>query len=125
MNSKLIGAVVAAASVPLAAMAWWPAQAAAPAAPASFAQCAVCHATDASASAKIGPHLAKVAGRKAGAVSGYNYSPALKNSGVTWTEAKLDAWLRSPTKMVPGAKMYISVSDPAKRAELIAYMKKL
>ena len=38
----------------------------------------------------------------------------------------LDKWLAGPMRMVPGTKMtYAGQSDPAKRAELIAYLKAL
>jgi cytochrome c len=127
MNSKLFLAVAALAGLPLAMIASLPASAApAPTAPASFAQCAACHATDASSPARIGPHLAKVMNRKAGSVPGYAYSAALKNSGIIWNVQKMDAWLEKPAKIVPGNKMpYAGMSDAAKRAELIAFMKKL
>jgi len=52
-------------------------------APASYAMCASCHSVSASAPRRIGPHLAGVYKRKAGAVAGYRYSPALKKSGLT------------------------------------------
>ena len=37
-----------------------------------------------------GPNLAGVVGRKAGASPGFDYTPALKSSGLTWTPANLD-----------------------------------
>ena len=74
----------------------------------------------------MGPHLAKIMGRKAGSVSGYAYSPALKGSGITWTAAQMDKWLQNPRALVPGNKMpFAGIADKAKRAELIAYMKTL
>ncbi len=96
------------------------------AAPAAFAQCAVCHAVTAAAPKKIGPTLAGVAGKPAATRPGYAYSAALKGSKIVWTDAKLDAYLAKPAKLVPGTKMsFGGISNPATRAALIAYMKTL
>lgn len=115
------------ASAPTAAT---PAEAAAvtpatPAAPAAFGQCVSCHAV-VPGKQGVGPSLAGVYGTKAGEVAGYAFSPALKASGLTWDDATLDTWLAGPMQMVPGTRMtYAGQSDPAKRAELIAYLKAL
>jgi cytochrome c len=63
-----------------------------------------------------------VVGRRAGAVKGYAYSPALKASGIVWTPAMLDRWLQGPQKLVPGAKMYFTLPKPQDRADVIAYL---
>ena len=63
-----------------------------------------------------------VVGRRAGTVKGYAYSPALKASGLTWTQDQLDRWLTNPQTLVPGARMFFSVSDAQKRADIIAYL---
>ena len=91
--------------------------------PAAFAQCAVCHKVEPGRTG-IGPSLAGVAGRKAGTAPGYAYSAALKSSGLTWDDATLDRYLEAPMKTVPGTKMvYPGLKDPAKRGEVIAYLK--
>lgn len=93
--------------------------------PASFAQCAVCHATEAGKN-MVGPSLAGVFGRQAGTVAGYSYSAANKDSHMTWDEASLDAYLTAPAKAMPGTKMaFAGMPDAAKRAEVIAYLKTL
>lgn len=93
--------------------------------PAAFAQCAACHAVEPGKHG-IGPSLAGVYGTKAGEIAGYAFSDKLKASGLTWDDATLDQWLAGPMKMVPGTKMtYAGLSDPAKRKELIEYMKTL
>ena len=125
MTKVLITATTALAGLTALLVANLPASAAG-AAPASFAMCATCHSVTAGGPAKMGPHLAMIMGRKAGSVSGYAYSPALKGSGITWTAAQMDKWLQNPRALVPGNKMpFAGVSDKAKRAELIAYMKTL
>jgi len=72
-----------------------------------------------------GPNLAGVVGRKAGAAPGFDYTPALKGSGLTWTPANLDRWLTGPEKVVPGTAMVTLVPDAAERRDLIAYLETL
>jgi cytochrome c len=94
-------------------------------APASFAACKACHAVQAGKHG-IGPSLAGVHGTKAGSAAGYSYSVANRASGVTWDDATLDAYLTAPAKAMPGTKMtYAGMADPAKRKELIDYLKAL
>ena len=61
-------------------------------------------------------------GRKAGTLAGFDYTPALKASGVTWTMANLDRWLIGPQKLVPGTAMTAVVPDAHERSDLIAYL---
>lgn len=87
-----------------------------------YARCAICHTLQPGAP-KLGPHLGKIMGRKAGAVSGFSYSPALKASKITWTRETLDKYITNPRSMVPGTKMaFAGMSKPADRANLIAYL---
>lgn len=93
--------------------------------PPAFAQCAPCHAVVPGKSG-IGPSLAGVYGTKAGEVTGYSFSPALKASGLTWNDATLDKWLAAPMQTVPGTKMaYAGLKDAGQRKAVIAYMKSL
>jgi len=84
--------------------------------------CAACHSIEDN---DLGPRHRGVVGRKAGVVPDYNYSPALKSSGLTWTEANLDRWLTNPSVLVPGTKMFFKIDDPQSRADIIAYLKEL
>jgi len=84
--------------------------------------CAACHSIDDN---DLGPRHRGVVGRKAGVVPDYNYSQALKGSGLTWTEANLDRWLTNPSVLVPGTKMFFKLDDPQSRADIIAYLKEL
>ena len=102
-----------------------PASSAADAAPAAFAICKSCHAVEKDKH-MIGPSLFGVFGTKAGDVAGYSFSAAMKASGLTWDEATLDSFLANPMKVVPGTRMtYAGQSDPAKRKEIIEYLKTL
>jgi len=82
-------------------------------------RCTMCHQLHGGGQ---GPGLAGVVGRKAGAQAGFQYSAALSGSGLTWTAANLDRFLSGSAKLVPGTAMFISISDPAVRADLIAYL---
>jgi len=87
------------------------------------AYCRACHSLSEGVN-RVGPHLAGVVGRQAGSVPGYAYSEANRNSGITWTEDKLDAYLENPQAVVPGTKMtFNGIRDAARRAALIAYLK--
>ena len=87
-----------------------------------FLTCKTCHAIEAGVS-KIGPSLNKVVGRKAGTVAGFSYTPANANSGITWTPEKLFQYLEGPQRVIPGTKMaFAGMSDPQKRANVIAYL---
>lgn len=90
----------------------------------AFVTCKTCHAVEAGVN-KIGPSLHGILGRTAGTVAGFNYTPANKNSGITWSEAKLFQYLENPQRIVPGTKMAFAgfPTDPQKRADIIAYLK--
>ena len=88
-----------------------------------FLACQTCHAVEAGVN-KIGPSLHALVGRAAGSVAGYTYSTANKTSGITWSEDKLFQYLEKPQRVVPGTKMtYPGLTDPQKRADVIAYLK--
>lgn len=99
------------------------APAAAATAPAAFAVCSACHSV-APGENGIGPSLARIWGEKAGAVPGYDFSDAMKSSGLTWNQATLDRYLADPKGVVPGTKMgFAGLKDAAKRQEVIAYLR--
>src|SRR5262249_48605332 len=62
-------------------------------------RCGACHSLDAS---RVGPMHRGVYGRKAGAVKDFNYSPAVKRSGIVWSADTLDRWLTNPQALIPG-----------------------
>jgi cytochrome c len=86
-----------------------------------YARCLACHAL---AYDRTGPHHCGLFGRRAGSVKGFDYSQAMKNSGIVWNEKTLDMFLTDPAKTVPGTAMgYAGVKDDKERADLIAYLK--
>lgn len=87
----------------------------------AFTPCKACHNFEKNG---VGPNLAGVVGRKAAALEGYNYSAALKGSGLTWDEANLREWLKDPKAKVAGTKMvYPGLKDDKKLSDVIAYLK--
>ncbi|MGZ3199396.1 MAG: c-type cytochrome [Croceibacterium sp.] len=93
--------------------------------PQAFNQCAACHSTTPGKTI-IGPSLAHVYGRKAGSLAGFQYSDAMKGSGLTWTSSNLDAFLTNPAGKVPGTLMGLAgIKDAAQRKAIIAYLKTL
>jgi cytochrome c len=93
--------------------------------PQAFNQCTACHST-APGKTIIGPSLAHVYGRKAGTLAGFEYSDAMKNSGLTWNAASLDSFLANPAGKVPGTMMALpGIKDAAQRKAIIDYLKTL
>jgi cytochrome c2 len=93
--------------------------------PQAFNQCTACHST-APGKTIIGPSLAHVYGRKAGTVAGFQYSDAMKNAGLTWNAANLDAFLANPAGKVPGTMMALpGIKDAAQRKAIVDYLKTL
>ena len=82
--------------------------------------CRDCHSIETN---DVGPMHKGVVGRAAGTVAGYDYSPALKDSKIVWTEENLDKWLTNPEALVPGTKMFFDVESPQDRADIIAFLK--
>ena len=71
----------------------------------TFAKCKACHQIGETAKNAVGPNLNGVAGRKAGSAEGYNYSEAMKGSGLTWDEATFKEFIKNPKAKVAGTKM--------------------
>jgi cytochrome c len=89
-----------------------------------FLRCASCHDITQGPSAKIGPNLSGVVGRRAGSLPGYAYSPAMSVQKFTWDDATLDAWLTKPSAVVPGTAMaFGGVEAAADRRAIIDYLR--
>ena len=71
-----------------------------------------------------GPNLWGLIGRKTGQASGFSYTQANKDKGITWDQDTLDVYLTNPKKYIPGTKMvYAGLKKKKDRANLIAYLK--
>jgi len=89
-----------------------------------FVECAACHSVERGVN-NVGPSLAGLFGRKAGAMVDFRYSAAMRKSGITWTPQALDEFISDPQKRVPANRMpYAGLPDAAARADLIAYLQK-
>jgi hypothetical protein len=95
-----------------------------------FAQtCALCHADSLSPGKTVlveqGPSLVGVVGRHAGALPNFNYTKALRESGLTWDPSTLDRFLASPGTVIRGTTMPIDTPNAQERRDLIAYLSTL
>ncbi len=97
-----------------------------------FKRCLPCHAVGPDAKNQVGSMLNGLEGRTAGTVPGYNYSKAIKNSGIVWNEATFKEYIKErphgtapshPAK-VKGTKMYFyGVKKDGDIENLWAYLK--
>jgi cytochrome c len=90
----------------------------------SFAKCRACHQIGETAKNSVGPNLNGLIGRHSGAVEGYNYSGANKNSGLTWDEATFKEYIKNPRAKIPGTKMvFAGITNETEIDNLVAYLK--
>jgi cytochrome c len=88
--------------------------------------CAACHHFRGELGTLIGPNLHGVFGRPAAALPGFEYSAALRASGIVWTPISLEAWLAEPAGFVAGTTMaFAGYRSPDDRRDLIAYLLKI
>jgi cytochrome c len=87
-------------------------------------QCRACHTVDKDGASAIGPNLHGLFGRKAGTLAGFEYSEAMKTSGIVWDDKTLAEYNRDPKGKVPGTKMVFNgVKQQAQLDDLMAYLK--
>lgn len=86
-----------------------------------YGRCQACHAL---AYNRTGPRHCGLFGRRAGSLPDFNYSDAMRRSGIVWDAVTLDRFLISPTTVVTGTYMgYAGVTDAQERADLISWLK--
>ena len=87
-----------------------------------YEQCAACHSLKAG-EVLLGPSLAGVIGRKAGALDEFRYSPPMKRSTIVWTRETIGTFLAEPQKDIPGNRMpYSGMPEAKDREDLIEYL---
>ena len=85
--------------------------------------CGGCHSIGEGARGGFGPQLNGILGRPAGTTPDYQYSDAMKNSGVVWTRDKLTAYIEDPKSVVSGTRMiFWGISDQEKIENILAYL---
>jgi len=88
-----------------------------------FNKCLPCHAIGEGAVNKVGPALNGLDGRKAGTYSNYSYSDANKKSGITWSAAEFNDYIRAPRSKIPNTKMaFAGLSNDKDIANLWAFL---
>ena len=86
-----------------------------------YERCFACHSLETD---RAGPRHCGLLGRRAGSVPGFDYSPAMRASGIVWSAETLDRFLAAPTAVVPGTSMgYAGIASAQERADLIAYLR--
>lgn len=90
----------------------------------AFNKCRACHQIGEGARNLVGPELNGLIGRHSGAVAGYSYSNANKDSGLTWDEATFAAYIKDPKAKIPGTKMiFAGIRNEKEIADLTAFLK--
>jgi cytochrome c len=88
--------------------------------------CRTCHTTN-KGDNRLGPHLYKIVGRKAGSLPNYGYSSAMKRADFVWDEAKLNRFIANPDEIVPGNNMkpYGGLASADDRMKVISFLQSL
>lgn len=88
-----------------------------------FLRCASCHEVTPNTTARTGPSLKGIVGRRVASLQGFSYSPSLKSLSFVWDAAHLDVWLTNPSAVAPGTAMaFAGIQDAAERKAIIDYL---
>jgi cytochrome c len=89
----------------------------------SFRKCMPCHDIGPDAKVKLGPPLNGIDSRKSGTYEGFNYSPANKNSGITWSHDEFAKYIKNPMQAMPGTRMaFVGIRNDKEIEDLWAYL---
>ncbi|PTM39406.1 cytochrome c family protein [Bosea sp. 124] len=90
----------------------------------SWNKCRACHQVGETAKNGVGPQLNGLFGRHSGAVDGYSYSAANRNSGITWDDAIFADYIKDPRAKIPGTKMvFAGIKNEQEIRDLTAFLK--
>jgi len=88
-----------------------------------YTRCTGCHTF---AYHRTGPKHCGLFERRAGSSPGFEFTPALTDSGIIWTTKTLDQFLKAPLETVPGTNMGFSgIPSSIERAQLIMFLSTL
>jgi cytochrome c len=86
-------------------------------------RCSSCHANKKSNTSALGPNLWNVFGRRAGSLSNFEYSEAMRQSGHIWNFATLNYYLIKTERAVPGRIMnFRGIRQDNYRAKLLLFL---
>lgn len=89
-----------------------------------YKRCRACHTLGEGERNKVGPNLWQVFGRTAGSRDDFNYSSAMADSGIVWTDETLSAYLEHPSDYIPGNRMsFAGLRKEEDRAAIIEYLR--
>lgn len=89
-----------------------------------FQRCRACHQIGETARNGVGPKLNGLLGRPAGSIEGYSYSPANKNSGITWDEPTFRDYIKGPQVKIPNTKMvFPGLKSDQEIDDIVAFLK--
>ena len=89
-----------------------------------YKRCRACHTLGEGERNKVGPNLWQVFGKTAGSREDFNYSSAMANSGIVWTDETVSAYLENPAEYIPGNRMsFAGLRKEDDRAAVIEYLR--
>ena len=89
-----------------------------------YKRCRACHTLGQGERNKVGPNLWDVFGKTAGTREDFNYSNAMADSGVVWTDETMSAYLERPAQYMPGNRMsFAGLRKEEDRAAVIQYLR--
>lgn len=89
-----------------------------------FKRCKSCHTLNQGGRNRVGPNLWDIAGNRAGHRDDFNYSNAMKNAGIVWTDENLEAYIANPRVFMPKNRMsFAGLRKPEDQKAVIAYVK--
>ena len=87
-----------------------------------FEVCTACHSLAPDENG-IGPSLAGIVGRDAADIGGFDYSGAMKDSGLTWDEETLALFIANSAGIVPDTSMdFPGVGDDQDALDIAAFL---
>lgn len=87
--------------------------------------CQTCHGGTGAADSQLGPNLAGILGRRAGAGDSGVHSRAVLDSDTVWTRESLRRFLSEPGREMPGTLMPTQVRDPKDLENVLDFLQTL